>query len=101
MMLKRMFNCHEVSRLVSADMDTNLPLVQRILIRFHLVMCRQCARVSKQLAMLRAYGRHLGSRENALGDDLGDSLGNSIELPMQSRERIKAHLRARLEGSDP
>ena len=34
-------------------MDTTLPVHHRILIRLHLMMCKYCHRLSKQLVILR------------------------------------------------
>ena len=48
-----LFNCKEISRLVSESMDRTLPIFQRIGIRIHLLMCRYCARYEKQLRFLR------------------------------------------------
>lgn len=39
-------------------MDIALPLHQRAAIRFHLMMCRYCARFSRQLKMLRKLSLH-------------------------------------------
>lgn len=47
------FNCREVSRLVSESMDREMSLGQRLGIRFHLLMCRYCARFGQQLKRIR------------------------------------------------
>jgi hypothetical protein len=48
-----MFNCKDVSRLVSESMDRRLTWRQRYGIRFHLLMCRYCSRYQKQMRLLR------------------------------------------------
>lgn len=48
-----MFNCKDISRLVSESMDRRLSWRQRFGIRFHLLMCRYCSRYQKQLLLLR------------------------------------------------
>lgn len=48
-----MFNCREVSRLVSESLDRELSLPQRLGIRFHLLMCRYCTRFARQLEKVR------------------------------------------------
>jgi hypothetical protein len=48
-----MFRCHDVSQKISQSLDTPLPLWQRMAIRFHLLMCRYCARFHRQLCTLR------------------------------------------------
>jgi len=48
-----MFNCSEVTRLVSESMDRKLPFYQRVGIRLHLSMCRFCSRYRKQLLFMK------------------------------------------------
>ena len=48
-----MFNCREVTRLVSQSLDSDLPFFQRVGIRMHLMMCRYCSRCRRQLLFLR------------------------------------------------
>ena len=52
-MIHWMFNCQEVSKKVSQSMDTSLPVHHRILISMHLLMCKYCHRLKKQLVMLK------------------------------------------------
>ena len=53
MMKHWMFTCSEVSRLVSESMDHELPLWQRMGMKFHLMMCGHCSRHKHQLHALR------------------------------------------------
>jgi len=48
-----MFNCKDVSRLVSESMDRDLSFTKKMGVRFHLMMCRHCARFQDQLARIR------------------------------------------------
>jgi hypothetical protein len=48
-----MFNCRDVSRLVSESMDRELSFTKKMGVRFHLMMCRHCARFRHQLARIR------------------------------------------------
>ena len=83
-----MFNCREVSRMVSKSMDTRLPLMQRIFIRMHLVMCRYCARIRKQLLLIRQMVH--------LDPDPGpvvEPLGSSQFLSDVARDRMRRLLR--------
>lgn len=76
-----MFNCREVTRLISDAMDRKVPFHRRMGIRLHLLMCRFCARYLKQVKIIRDL-MHL---EMA---DLEDShLPGS--LPPQTRDRIQ------------
>ena len=93
-MFKWMFNCHEVNRMVSAGMDTELPLMQRMMIRLHLMMCRSCTQARNQLLSLRDYGRFLESDAAALE--------NLVHLAPESRQRLKSSLlQAQAELAEP
>jgi predicted anti-sigma-YlaC factor YlaD len=52
-----MFNCRDVSQKVSESLDWNLPLLDRLLVRLHLAMCKYCNRLNKQLLILRNAAR--------------------------------------------
>jgi hypothetical protein len=80
-----MFNCKEVTRMVSESLDRKLPLHQRIGIRMHLLMCRFCSRYRKQLLLLRETMR--------LYDMQRVGLETPVTLPEEARERIKLSLR--------
>lgn len=45
--------CRDVTRLLSQSQDARLPLVRRIRLRAHLVVCGACARFDAQLRFLR------------------------------------------------
>jgi hypothetical protein len=51
------FNCRDVAEKISRSMDERLPLYQRLGIRFHISMCRLCARHRRQLLRLRRFIR--------------------------------------------
>ncbi len=81
-----MFNCEAVSRKVSESMDRRLPLTERMMIRFHMAMCRHCARFRSQVMKIREICR-LAGQEN---EDLGDL----PPLSSQARERIVQALKS-------
>ena len=88
-----MFNCKEVSKLVSESMDRKFPLHRRILMTAHLIMCRYCNRFKKQLLILR----------NAVGceDIHEEDLGLSPFLSKETHERIKQAMRDLTSDLDP
>ena len=49
-----LFNCKEVSLLVSQSMDHKIGLSKKIGVRFHLLMCKHCARFENQLTLIRS-----------------------------------------------
>ena len=85
-----MFDCREISRLVSISMDRELALRQRVGLRLHLMMCRYCARYRRQLLFLRELMRGYSRRCDIQADDL--------HLPAESRERISEKLRKAAAG---
>lgn len=46
-----MLNCKELSEQASDYIDKNLSFLDRMQIRFHLVMCKHCHRFVEQLAL--------------------------------------------------
>ncbi len=83
-----MFNCNEVSQKVSESMDRVLPSHQHMMIRFHLQMCKHCARFRDQLQLIRKAIR----TEEAPDEELKPSESFFSE----PRERIKQTLRDQL-----
>ena len=76
-----MYSCKEVTQMVSESLDHKLPLVQRIGIRIHLMMCKFCSRYRKQLQILREAMR--------LQEKYLEETKPSLTLSPEARERIK------------
>ncbi len=56
--MKIELNCRDVTRLVLASQDRELPLADRLRVRLHLVVCKACPRFVQQVALMRqAMGR--------------------------------------------
>ncbi|MEE8430925.1 MAG: zf-HC2 domain-containing protein [Candidatus Desulfatibia sp.] len=83
-----MFNCKEVSRLVSELLDRKLPLYQRMGIRIHLLMCKFCRRFQQQLMLIRATLR---------AESLYEDTESYLSLPPEAQKRIKRFLRNNLD----
>jgi len=49
-----MLTCKEASQLVSEQLDRQLSRRERMALRFHLWLCRNCRRFTKQLGFLRS-----------------------------------------------
>ena len=81
MMHHWMYSCKEVTQMVSESLDHKLPLIQRIGIRVHLLMCRFCSRYRKQLLILREAMR--------LQERYIEDTKPLMTLPTEARERIK------------
>ena len=47
-------SCKKVSELLSERLDGKLGLIDHVGLRFHLAMCKACARVERQFRLLRS-----------------------------------------------
>ena len=70
--MKLNFDCQEMSRLLSAGLDEQLPAVARARMRLHLVMCRDCRNAQEQLDFLRRAMRSLGREAAGRTGPTGD-----------------------------
>ena len=80
-----LFDCREISRLVSISLDHGLALHKRAGMRLHLMMCRYCARNRRQLPFLRELMRRYNQHCNTQAD--------GIRLPPETRNRIDQKLK--------
>jgi len=80
-----MFNCKEVTRMVSESLDRQLPFHHRIGIRLHLLMCRFCSRFRSQLLTLNEAIRIHGVRLQGLD--------HTITLSQETKDRLKETLK--------
>ncbi len=81
-----MFRCKDVSQKISQSMDSALPIHHRMAIRFHLMMCRHCARFRRQLVMLRKMAGHMEGHQ--LTGEMDETLSEA------AKSRIKETLRS-------
>jgi hypothetical protein len=77
-----MLSCKDVTQLLSESMDRSLPLGKRVGVRFHLLICRFCARYERQLLLIRETVRRLSATEEIPGETLS----------AEARERIRKSL---------
>ncbi len=82
-----MLSCRDVTQLLSQSMDTSLPIGKRIGVRFHLLMCKFCARYERQLLLIRETVRRFVATEEKPGETPGETLSE------EARERIRKSLR--------
>ena len=80
-----MRSCREVSRLASERMDRELTLRERLAFNMHVMMCRNCLRYARQIALVKQATDRLRRRsEQASPAGLSD----------EARERIARNLAA-------
>jgi hypothetical protein len=78
-------SCKEAIRLQSAALDRKLMLIEKLGLRFHLVLCKWCRTYGKQITFLRT-----AARKHALEDQTSPQQALSSE----ARERIKRMLQS-------
>ncbi|MCD6040490.1 MAG: hypothetical protein K0R40_93 [Burkholderiales bacterium] len=61
--MKLGLTCKEATRMISDGQDRSLGIAERALLQAHLLACRGCAAVEKQLGFLRKAMRRLSERE--------------------------------------
>jgi hypothetical protein len=76
--------CPEIVRILSLGMDKDLPLITRIKLRIHYLMCSFCQRYMKQLKYIRQVSREFPEKIGDVSD---------VSLPADAKARIKAGLR--------
>ena len=81
-----MLSCKDVTKLLSEAMDRSLPLGKRIGVRFHLLICKFCARYERQLLLIRETARHLLATEERPEESYGETLSE------EARKRIMISL---------
>lgn len=58
-----MLSCKKASMLISVKMDRQLTIKERLLLMMHVLMCKSCAQVMRQIKGIRklvqAYGKNL------------------------------------------
>jgi len=83
-----MRSCKDISTLLSRSMDEKISWRERWALKTHLMMCRSCSTLAKQMQFLRA------ASAAAAAEDIADSgPGPGPHLTDEARERIRERLR--------
>jgi len=89
MMNKIMLSCKETSRLISEELDHELPLYKRVMLRMHLAMCKGCKQAQHQIgAISKVLSRKAQSQETTSSSE-GPPLSESSKEHMRSLLRKK------------
>jgi len=83
--MKWMPTCRDATELASRAMDERLPLSNRMALRFHLAICKNCTRFNQQLQEMRRLFRE----ESAAND-------GAAGLAPDARQRIETELHKKL-----
>lgn len=87
-----MRSCKEVSRLASDRMDRELTLRERMAFRLHVLMCRNCLRYARQLAVLRQASDKLRLARRSpdadrLSEEARERIAKRLEQEIQEQSR--------------
>ncbi len=82
-----MLSCRKVAELLSHELDEPLELLDRLRLRMHLSMCRNCSNVGQQLSDLRALSAKLFSDPLDDADAPFSSPARPPEAPDHQHER--------------
>ena len=81
-----MMNCREASHLISQSRERRLPLLLRLQLRLHLLMCGACRQFALQLRLLRRMAGRYGARvENDVRLKLSNDARSRITHAMQEQ----------------
>ncbi len=50
--MKLMINCRQAARLISAELDRELPWLERLALRGHLLICKACPTFRRQIRLM-------------------------------------------------
>ncbi|PKO26191.1 MAG: hypothetical protein CVU35_00590 [Betaproteobacteria bacterium HGW-Betaproteobacteria-8] len=74
-----LLSCKQASQLISQSLDRPLSVRERLLLRYHLFICRPCRRFTKHLALMRLTIKRMIEEIEQ---------NEYIQLPQQVRARI-------------
>ena len=81
--MKWIVTCKETSMLASRAMDERLPFADRLALRMHLAICRNCARFNRQLQEMRRLFRVETGADGDVAPGLTPEARQRIETEMQ------------------
>lgn len=84
-----MLNCKQASLLTSRAMDEKLPFKERMGLRLHLWLCRNCSNFTKQLHFLRKVASHFRVQ---LDFHLSDEARKRISQVLKNKQTGNDHL---------
>lgn len=79
--------CKEMTRLLSESMDRSLPLMIRVTMRLHILICKWCKLYQHQLLFVRNAVQHYPEKVN--GSDTFPPTGLSSEAEKRLKEALR------------
>lgn len=78
-----MMNCKEVTKLISSDEYLSESWGRRLQVRLHLLMCRHCSRLARQISLLKSGSRQLRERMETLDASALENLESRVLKGLQ------------------
>lgn len=91
MIWRKLPECKEIVKIITASMDEKLSWREWIVMKIHLLSCDPCVNFVKQLRFIRAALRHsderIGQQDTSikLSDDARSRLKKALEAPNEAR----------------
>lgn len=83
-----MRSCRDISELLSRSLDEQISWRERWALKSHLMMCRSCSTLAKQMRFLRAASAAAAEEEMADGDaEPGPRLGDDARARLKEKMR--------------
>lgn len=82
-----MLTCKEVCYIVSESLDGKLPWRERLRVRFHLLMCKACQQMVRQMELLRAAARRYESTGEEAMHPQQETLSKEVSARILARLR--------------
>lgn len=83
--MKWIVTCKETSLLASRAMDERLPFADRMAMRIHLIICRNCARFNQQLQEMHRLFRVEAGADEDVAPGLTPAARQRIETEMKKQ----------------
>lgn len=83
-----MISCKQASQLTSQALDKKLSMWERLSLKLHLIICKNCQRFSQQIHKLHVTIRSMGKQ---IEEDI------NITLPKETKKRIVSSIQASIE----
>jgi predicted anti-sigma-YlaC factor YlaD len=73
------YSCKHVALKLSESIDRKLSINEKLLIKFHLLMCKSCQQVEKQMKLLSQSVNHIHHTNETLSKDTRERILNNIK----------------------
>lgn len=89
--MKFMLTCKQASQIISQSLDRPLSILDRMKLKFHLLICQACYRFNQQLQLLSRVVKRL--RDDTENDA-------QIQLSSEAKARIAKHISSTVAPND-